>query len=70
MTGFNSATATVIFAAQGAVSWPQTLVMMAGRWSAASSARVCAGDAERGDARGRVCVGALLTAVFAWRYWF
>ena len=30
VTGLNSATATVIFAAQGAVSWPATLLMMAG----------------------------------------
>jgi hypothetical protein len=30
VTGLNSATATVIFAAQGVVSWPATLLMMAG----------------------------------------
>ena len=66
----NSATATVIFAAQGVVSWPATLLMMAGTLVGgligARLAQVMPNHAAR---RMVVCIGALLTAVFAWRYW-
>jgi hypothetical protein len=71
VTGLNSATATVIFAAQGVVSWPATLLMMAGTLVGgligARLAQVMPNHAARTLV---VFVGALLTAVFAWRYWF
>src|SRR6478735_677375 len=71
VTGLNSAAATVIFAAQGVVSWPATLLMMAGTLVGgligARLAQVMPNHAARTLV---VFVGALLTAVFAWRYWF
>ena len=71
VTGLKSATATVIFAAQGVVSWPATLLMMAGTLVGgligARLAQVMPNHAARTLV---VFVGALLTAVFAWRYWF
>ena len=71
VTELNSATATVIFAAQGVVSWPATLLMMAGTLVGgligARLAQVMPNHAARTLV---VFVGALLTAVFAWRYWF
>ena len=71
VTGLNSATATVIFAAQGVVSWPATLLMMAGTLVGgligARLAQVMPNHAARTLV---VFMGALLTAVFAWRYWF
>ncbi|HZD64037.1 MAG TPA: sulfite exporter TauE/SafE family protein [Xanthobacteraceae bacterium] len=71
VTGLNSAAATVIFAAQGVVSWPATLLMMAGTLVGgligARLAQVLPNHAARTLV---VFVGALLTAVFAWRYWF
>ena len=71
VTGLNSATATVIFAAQGALSWPATLLMMAGTLVGgligARVAQVMPNDAAR---KLVVLVGVLLTVGFAWRYWF
>jgi uncharacterized protein len=71
VTALNSATATIIFAAQGVVSWPATLLMMAGTLVGgligARLAQVMPNDAARTLV---VFVGALLTVVFAWRYWF
>jgi uncharacterized membrane protein YfcA len=71
VTGLNSATATVIFSAQGVVSWPATLLMMAGTLVGgligARLAQVMPNHAARTLV---VFMGALLTAVFAWRYWF
>ena len=55
----------------GAVAWPQTLVMMAGciigGTCGAQFARVVPQSVMRVVV---VAVGALLTVVFAWRYWF
>jgi uncharacterized membrane protein YfcA len=71
VTALNSATATVLFAAQGVLSWPATLLMMAGTLVGgligARLAQVMPNDTAR---RLVVLVGALLTVVFAWRYWF
>ena len=71
VTALNSATATVLFAAQGVVAWPATLLMMAGTLVGgligARLAQVMPNDTAR---RLVVLVGALLTVVFAWRYWF
>jgi uncharacterized protein len=70
VTGINSSTATVMFAWQDVVPWPATLLMMAGTLVGgligARLAQVMPNHAAR---RLVVFVGALLTAIFAWRYW-
>ena len=70
VTGINSSTATVMFAWQDVVPWPATLLMMAGTLVGgligARLAQVMPNHAAR---RLVVLVGALLTAIFAWRYW-
>jgi uncharacterized membrane protein YfcA len=57
--------------ANGAVAWPQTLSMMAGfligGFCGAHLARRAPQQLMRVVV---VVVGAALTAVFAWRYWF
>jgi uncharacterized membrane protein YfcA len=71
VTGLNSATATVIFAAQGALSWPATLLMMAGTLvGGLIGARVAQVMPNHAARKLVVLVGALLTVGFAWRYWF
>ena len=71
LTAVNSTAATFIFAAQGVLPWPATLLMMLGTLVGgligARLAQVMPNDAAR---RLVVFVGVLLTAVFAWRYWF
>jgi uncharacterized membrane protein YfcA len=71
LTGLNSLAAVVIFAAQDVVAWPPTLVMIAGTLAGAligaRLAQIMSNEAAR---RLVITVGALLTAVFAWRYWF
>ena len=70
VTALNSATATAIFAAQGVVSWPATLLLMAGTLlGALIGARIAQVMPSRTARSLVVGVGALLTAVFAWRYW-
>jgi uncharacterized protein len=70
VTALNSATATIIFAAQGVVSWPATLLLMAGTLLGALIGARLAQVMPNRTARSLVVgVGALLTAVFAWRYW-
>jgi len=70
VSSLNSLTAAIIFAAQGVVAWPATLVMIAGTLAGAlvgaRLAQVMPNQAARGVV---VVVGALLTAAFAWRYW-
>ena len=70
LTAVNSTAATFIFAAQGVLAWPATLLMMLGTLVGgligARLAQVMPNDAARALV---VFVGALLTAVFAWRYW-
>jgi uncharacterized protein len=70
LTAVNSTAATFIFAAQGVLAWPATLLMMLGTLVGgligARLAQVMPNDAAR---RLVVFVGVLLTAVFAWRYW-
>jgi uncharacterized membrane protein YfcA len=67
----NSIVASIFFATQGSVAWPQTLTMMAGTivgaFIGARIAQVLPNDAARGLV---VVVGAALTLVYAWRYWF
>jgi uncharacterized membrane protein YfcA len=71
VSSLNTVAASVWFIANAAVSWPQTLVMMAGclfgAFCGAHLARRVPQDAMRVVI---VLVGAALTAVFAWRYWF
>ena len=70
VTALNSATATIIFAAQGVVSWPATLLLMMGTLLGALIGARLAQVMPNRTARSLVVgVGALLTAVFAWRYW-
>ena len=71
MSSLNTFAASAWFIANGAVSWPQTLVMMAGclfgGFCGAHLARRVPQESMRVVV---IAVGALLTAVFAWRYWF
>jgi uncharacterized membrane protein YfcA len=71
VTSLNTCAASVIFIGQGAVAWPPTLAMMAGcvlgGYAGARFARTVPQSVMRVVV---VAVGALLTIVFAWRYWF
>jgi uncharacterized membrane protein YfcA len=71
VSSLNTIAASVWFIANGAVSWPQTLVMMVGcllgAYCGAHLARRVPQEAMRVVI---VVVGAVLTAVFAWKYWF
>jgi uncharacterized membrane protein YfcA len=71
VTSLNTLVASIWFVANGAISWPQTLAMMAGcligGFFGAQLARVIPSRIMRVAV---VLVGALLTAAFAWRYWF
>ena len=70
VTALNSAAASVIFAAQGAVSWPAALLMMIGTLLGGLLGARLAQVMPNRVARALVVgVGALLTCVFAWRYW-
>ncbi len=71
VASLNGLVASIIFIAQGAVVWPQTLALMAGTimggLAGSYIARIIPRDVMRVAV---IAVGALLTAVFAWRYWF
>ncbi len=71
ITSLNCAAAAAVFIFRGTVIWPQTLALMAGTVAGgiagASLARVIPREVMRVAV---VIVGALLTVVFAWRYWF
>jgi uncharacterized membrane protein YfcA len=70
VTSLNSLIAAIVFAAQGAVQWQPALVMMAGALVGAFIGARVAQVAPHHVMRVVVtAVGALLTAVFAWRYW-
>jgi len=70
MTGLNTTGAAIYFAFNGAIAWPQTLVMMAGAlaggWLGGYLARIAPPSAMRIVV---VAIGAILTAVYAVRYW-
>jgi uncharacterized membrane protein YfcA len=71
VSGLNGFTASVMFAAQGAVVWPPTLAMMAGCVAGGLIGSHLARRIPRGVMRVViVVVGAALTAAFAYRYWF
>ena len=56
---------------KGALAWPATLLMMAGTLVGGLIGARLAQVMPNQAARGSSClVGALLTVVFAWRYWF
>jgi len=71
VSSLNTLAASVWFIMHGAVSWPQTLVMMAGcligGFSGAHLSRRLPQNAMRWAV---VAVSALLTVVFAAKYWF
>jgi uncharacterized membrane protein YfcA len=71
VSSLNALVASICFIANGAVSWPATLAMMAGcvigGTCGAHIARVVQPEVMRIVV---VVVGAALTAVFAWKYWF
>src|SRR5262245_13866967 len=70
LTSLNSLAAVIIFAAQGVVAWPPTLVMIAGTLAGALiGARLAQTMSNAAARRIVITVGALLTGVFAWRYW-
>ncbi len=71
VTSLNSLTAAAVFIVQGAVPWTPTLIMMAGALIGAVIGARLAQIAPHALMRVVVvAVGALLTVVFAWRYWF
>lgn len=71
ITSLNCAGAAAVFVARGSVAWPQTLALMAGIVVGGIAGGMLARVVPREVMRVVVvAVGALLTAVFAWRYWF
>jgi uncharacterized membrane protein YfcA len=71
VTSLSSLVAAALFIAQGVVSWPATLAMMAGALIGALIGARLAQIVPREAMRVLVVgVGAFLTAAFAWRYWF
>jgi uncharacterized protein len=71
VTSLNTATASAIFILNGTVIWPQTLALMVGSIIGGQLGAGLARVAPRAVMRIAVTfVGALLTAYFAWEYWF
>jgi len=71
VTSLNSVVAAALFIAQGLVVWPQTLAMMSGAFVGGLLGSWLARSLPRELIRVLiVAVGALLTIVFARRYWF
>jgi uncharacterized protein len=70
VVGLNSLLASVIFIIQGLIAWPYALIMMGGALVGGLIGARLIQVMRREMMRGIVVVmGALLTAVFAWRYW-
>jgi uncharacterized protein len=71
VTSLNSLTAAAVFITQGAVLWTPTLIMLAGALVGAFIGARLAQIAPHALMRVVVvAMGALLTVIFAWRYWF
>jgi hypothetical protein len=71
VTSLNSFVAAIVFASRGAVQWQPTLIMMAGALVGSFIGARLAQVVPHAVMRVVVtAVGALLTVVFAWRYWF
>jgi uncharacterized membrane protein YfcA len=70
VTSLNSLVASALFALLGVVIWPAALAMMAGALVGGLVGAQIARNAPRAVMRlAVIAVGALLTAVYAWRYW-
>jgi len=70
-SSLNGFAATLVFATQGAVLWPQTLALAAGTIAGGLIGAYVARVIPRNVVRVLVVVvGAALTIAFAWRYWF
>jgi uncharacterized membrane protein YfcA len=71
VSSLNAMVASIIFIAEGAVAWPQTLSLMggmiAGGLAGAYVARIISARVARGMI---IVVGAALTISFAKVYWF
>lgn len=71
VAALNGSVAIVVFAAEGSVNWPAALTMMAGGLIGAVIGARIARYAPKETMRVVVTViGAVLTVVYAWRYWF
>ena len=71
VTSLNTGTAAMLFILKGTVIWPPALAMMAGTIIGGQLGAALAKVAPRHVMRVAVtAVGALLTAYFAWEYWF
>jgi uncharacterized membrane protein YfcA len=71
VTSLNGFAASVVFATQGAIPWPQTLALMAGSIAGALAGSHLARVIPRQVVRVLVvAMGAVLTVAFARRYWF
>lgn len=71
VSSLNTVAASVWFIAHGAVSWPQTLTMMAGCLAGGFCGALLSRRLSQEFMRWVVIVvGAALTTVFAWKYWF
>jgi hypothetical protein len=71
VSSLNGLAATLVFAAQGAVLWPQTLALAAGTMAGGLIGAYVARIIPRNVVRVLiVAVGAALTIAFARRYWF
>ena len=71
VAALNGSVAVFIFALRDAVAWPATFAMMSGGMVGALIGARIARHAPREAMRIVVtAIGALLTAVYAWRYWF
>ena len=70
LSGLTSLVAVVVFVVQGMVAWPPTMVMMSGAlvggFLGGRLARVLPPTLIRGVV---ITVGAILTVIYAWRYW-
>jgi len=70
VTAFNGLVAVFVFAAQGVINWPATLVMMLGAMVGSQIGTRIARYAPREVMRWVVIIiGLLLTATYVWRYW-
>lgn len=71
VAALNGSVAAIVFAAQGSVNWPATLIMMCGGMVGSVIGARIARYAPREIMRFVVtAIGLVLTAVYAWRYWF
>ena len=71
VTSLNGFAASVVFATQGAIPWPQTLALMAGSIAGGLAGSHLARIVPRQVVRVLVVtMGAVLTVAFARRYWF